>query len=543
MNIIVSITSTHYRIKYLSGVIKSLLNNTAKPYKIIIYLSQTSFLIDEGIINIPEDLQKLIDENEIVELKYVENIGPHRKYYYAMLEYKNNLILTLDDDHICPKNLIELFAKACEKYPHCIISGSGKNIKNQNYKTWVHLNKEGGLFNNTYLGGGLMGSLYNPNMFDDAFFNLKEIMEYAPTSSEMWINCYLLKKNIPIFYLNQNDFYPKPIFPLSLPFNFDNTLTKIHIDDNKKHKILKKLIRFNKIENKLNLLFSKPETVLILYSYCETQTCQDSNLLSKENLLFFLHHGMVNDERFQFIINISGDHTIDVDFYQKKFINLKFLNNKVLNSYHSWMKIIETTGNTFDKYIFMKDNIRGPYNLNYIDENYIITNWIDYLLINSEEESCVVMGLGTSPFGKLSKFPYIPDKFFMISNKCLNLMLKNNLFTKIINHSSKVSNLNCKNFNTFPEIILSKFLLENNINYYSVDIRKKYNYQILKLYKNQLHLKLLKLTAYLHIHNDMNISDRIFWSGQIMKEIFENKNQQIIKKINKKRTINNLTYW
>ena len=284
-------------------------------------------------------------------------------------------------------------------------------------------------------------------------------------------------------------------------------------------------------------------TVLVLYAYCEQQIGKHSNSLSKDNLLYFLNNGIVNDERFQFVVNISGKHTIDLELYQKKFFNLKFLNINGLNAYSSWMNIINNTTKTYDNYIFMKDKIRGPYNLNFIDENHIITNWIDYLLINSEKDSCIVMGLGTSPFGKLSKFPYIPDKFFMISNKCFNLILKQDLFTKLIYDTVENGNSNNHIFDTLPEIILSKFFLENNINYYSLDVKKKHYYKILDLYKNKQHKKLLSLNEKLHIKNDISICNRIFWSGQIMKDIFDKKIEKTIKKIKKKRCIKNLSYW
>ena len=80
--IIASLTSYPARINIVPYVIASILNQTMKPDKIILWLAEAQFP--------DKELPKVFDEVKAcgVEIKFCpEGIGPHKKYYYAMKEY------------------------------------------------------------------------------------------------------------------------------------------------------------------------------------------------------------------------------------------------------------------------------------------------------------------------------------------------------------------------------------------------------------------------------------------------------------------------
>ena len=41
------------------------------------------------------------------------------------------------------------------------------------------------------------------------------------------------------------------------------------------------------------------KTVLILYAYCENQNTNYGNKISKDNLIYFLNHGIINNNKYK----------------------------------------------------------------------------------------------------------------------------------------------------------------------------------------------------------------------------------------------------
>ena len=95
VKIIASLTSYPARINVVPYVIASLLNQTVKPDKIILWLAETQFP--------DKKLPPLFDEVRAcgVEVRFCpEDLGPHKKYFYAMQEYPDHIIITFDDIRI-----------------------------------------------------------------------------------------------------------------------------------------------------------------------------------------------------------------------------------------------------------------------------------------------------------------------------------------------------------------------------------------------------------------------------------------------------------
>ena len=78
--IIGSLTTISSRINDIHQVIESLYNQTMKIDKVYLFISKESFLLDEGINIVPNNLQKYIDNNFLI-IEYVKNHGPYNKIY------------------------------------------------------------------------------------------------------------------------------------------------------------------------------------------------------------------------------------------------------------------------------------------------------------------------------------------------------------------------------------------------------------------------------------------------------------------------------
>lgn len=99
--------------------IKSLLKQTIKPNKIILWLAKTEFIKKEK--NLPLNLLLLIKKG--LDIKFIKkNIKSYKKLIPSLKKYPNNLIITVDDDIIYRKDTIEKLYKNYIKFPKDIIA-------------------------------------------------------------------------------------------------------------------------------------------------------------------------------------------------------------------------------------------------------------------------------------------------------------------------------------------------------------------------------------------------------------------------------------
>ena len=66
-----------------------------KPDKILLWLAEEQFPGREA--DLPNNLVKDAVEDKF-ELRWCDDIGSHKKYFYAMQEFPDDIIVTVDDD-------------------------------------------------------------------------------------------------------------------------------------------------------------------------------------------------------------------------------------------------------------------------------------------------------------------------------------------------------------------------------------------------------------------------------------------------------------
>ena len=185
--IIVSLTTIPSRIKAVSVVVEIMLRQTVKPDKIVLYLGQ-EFIKD---IELPKELIYLTKKG--LDIRYREDLKPHTKYYYAMQEFSNDIIITVDDDILYPKTLIESLMKSYHKYPkaiscmraHKITYNSDGTIKP--YNQWYGRVKGNMKPSHNLLATGVGGVLYPPHSFTKDAFNVEKIKELSFKADDIWL--------------------------------------------------------------------------------------------------------------------------------------------------------------------------------------------------------------------------------------------------------------------------------------------------------------------------------------------------------------------
>ena len=101
VSITVSLTTYPARVKWLPVVIGSILRQTRQPNRIVVYLSKEQFENDK--IRVLKTLRK-----QGVEVVFENNdMRSHKKYLYAFISYPDDVIITIDDDIVYDKRMIE----------------------------------------------------------------------------------------------------------------------------------------------------------------------------------------------------------------------------------------------------------------------------------------------------------------------------------------------------------------------------------------------------------------------------------------------------
>lgn len=207
--IILSLTSIFQNQHILLKTITSLLKQTITNFKIYIWLSSDPYLIDTGFTNkiiTNNNLLTLINDNNNIEIKWCENIGPYRKLLPVLKENWVNdcLIITLDDDIVYHPKLIENLINDYNEY-NCCINYRGytmdfNSIKDIEYRKKKQLIPKY-LYNFSTNGAG---TIWHPSFFHntkDLIFNEKLYMKLCPTADDIWYNFCRIANQVEC-YLN-----------------------------------------------------------------------------------------------------------------------------------------------------------------------------------------------------------------------------------------------------------------------------------------------------------------------------------------------------
>lgn len=187
--VIVSLTSFPAAIPYAILAIKSILNGTVLPDKVVLYLTFSQF---EGT-EIPQDLLALAEECPTFEIRnYDRDIRSYRKLIPALNDFPDAVIVTIDDDVAYHKNMLRDLLQMHNQYPNAIIAHRAKLMKPsmpyrkwRKYRWYHFLNKRiHSDFRNIQTGVG--GVLYPPHSLKSEMLDVKLFTELAPTTDDIW---------------------------------------------------------------------------------------------------------------------------------------------------------------------------------------------------------------------------------------------------------------------------------------------------------------------------------------------------------------------
>lgn len=194
--VVVSLTSFPNRIPTLHLVIECLMRQRVKPDKIVLYLTKSQV---PSIDSLPSSMQDLRKRGLEIQL-CPDEIRPHTKYFYAMQQFPEDIVITVDDDLFYRTDLIESLLKNHRAHPNAIIANWTKEIipRKKKYTEWPdnHVPHE----NKSQLLLGVSGVLYPPHSLDEDVFDVDKIKNLSLTADDVWLTAMARKKGTPIYF-------------------------------------------------------------------------------------------------------------------------------------------------------------------------------------------------------------------------------------------------------------------------------------------------------------------------------------------------------
>ncbi len=207
-SVVVSLTSFPARIETIWQVVTCLLLQSQLPKKVVLWLSQEQF---QDRKSLPNSLLSL--ENDIFEIRFVEgDIKSHKKYYYVLQEFKDDIVILVDDDIYYPTNMIAKLMNVHRENPDAIVARYGYNMrydKEDNllpYRQWDLIygdSKSQHIFFGS--GGGTLippGALYKDVCEKDLFLSL------TPSADDIWLNTMAYLNNTSVIKVSSGLLLP-----------------------------------------------------------------------------------------------------------------------------------------------------------------------------------------------------------------------------------------------------------------------------------------------------------------------------------------------
>ncbi len=193
--VIVSFTSFPKRIHDVWLVVETLLRQSCKPDEIILWLASTQF--PNALSDLPENL--LRQQSRGLTIRFCDDLRSHKKYYYTMQEYPEDVVILVDDDTCYSRDMVKKLVKLHNRYPEDIICMTPTMISEVNdmpSKWHAPLCNE--RIVHSYLAQPYsgQGTLYPPHSLDESHaFDKNKILELCPHADDLWLKFMSMRKN------------------------------------------------------------------------------------------------------------------------------------------------------------------------------------------------------------------------------------------------------------------------------------------------------------------------------------------------------------
>lgn len=206
MRIVISFTSYPPRINCVYQVVESLYRQTIPADEIVLYLSMDEFPDAEA--DLPERLIELIGRGGFrIEWK-PGNLKSHKKYYYALQEYRDAVVITVDDDKVYAQTMIEDLIESYRRFPEAVSARNARIMLRraetvESYCRWEnrkYMEEYADIPRMDLCAIGVGGICYPPALVKAEWFDEAAILKSAEDHDDLWLKYNEVMCNIPVVY-------------------------------------------------------------------------------------------------------------------------------------------------------------------------------------------------------------------------------------------------------------------------------------------------------------------------------------------------------
>ena len=214
--LIVSLTSFPARIHLVHLAIHSLLRQSLKPNRLVLWLAEEQFPGKEN--ELPQDLSSL--KSFGLEIRWCEDLKSFKKLIPSLREWPDAIIVTADDDMFYPRHWLRSLYQSWLEHESCIHCGGMRRIvwnadgTAKPFGEWIWNPLQSfPSFENTQVG--LNGVLYPPHALHLDITDSQTWSRLSPSSDDLWFWTMAVRTGTKI-QLVQNNRQQPVLIPDSL---------------------------------------------------------------------------------------------------------------------------------------------------------------------------------------------------------------------------------------------------------------------------------------------------------------------------------------
>lgn len=183
-SVIVSLTSYSARFKNLDLCLRTLLNQKYPIDSVVLWISH------EDKSKLPKRVLKLVKHG--LDIRYCDDIRSYKKLIFSLEEFKNEIIVTTDDDQLYPSSLIDSLVQSYledNKAIHCTAARMmtyDLNGELHKYRYWPNIPKNIKESSLQIMPIGYGGVLYPPGALSSEVFNRDVYMDICKHGDDIW---------------------------------------------------------------------------------------------------------------------------------------------------------------------------------------------------------------------------------------------------------------------------------------------------------------------------------------------------------------------
>ena len=197
--ITVSLTSFPARIKEIHRTVNTLLTQTVKPDRVILWLGEEKFPNKEA--DLPKKLLRMRDFG--LTIRWTRDIRSYTKLLPALKAYPNDIVITADDDIFYNPDMVERLYRSYLSDPTCIHAQTVLRVtvdadgRISPYNSWKYGTVPGDKSFLNHLEG-VGGVLYPPHSLSDEVFNEEAYLKLTPTVDDIWFWSMAILNNVKV---------------------------------------------------------------------------------------------------------------------------------------------------------------------------------------------------------------------------------------------------------------------------------------------------------------------------------------------------------